>query len=97
MALVRFVQADRSLLTLPVAWTSYREPDDFERVSAGRSLWRFDDLESLRSVVDSLRERAERDDQKSVRTVFIHLGMHLPLAIRAGPVDKFFVGRSWCL
>ncbi|MDE0626827.1 MAG: DUF5372 family protein [Bryobacterales bacterium] len=55
--LVRCVQADKTLLTLPVAWTSYRAPDAFERISAGRSLWRADDLARLRCLVDSLLER----------------------------------------
>ena len=61
--LVRCVQDDKTLLTLPVAWTSYRAPDDFERISAGRSLWRADDLAMLRCMVDSLLERNRRDCQ----------------------------------
>ena len=62
--LVRCVQNDRTLLTLPVAWTSYRTPDDFERVSAGRSLWRADDLSTLRCLVDSLLKRKKVDCHK---------------------------------
>ena len=62
--LVRCVREDETLLTLPVAWTSYRLADDFERASAGRSLWRADDLATLRAVVDSLLERGGSDDQK---------------------------------
>lgn len=59
--LMRCVQDDKTLLTLPVAWTSYRAPDDFERISAGRSLWRADDLATLRCMVDSLLERKKQD------------------------------------
>ena len=62
--LVRCVQEDETLLTLPVAWTSYRTADDFERASAGRSLWRVDDLLELRAVVDSLLERGGFDNHK---------------------------------
>ena len=38
MPIVPCVQDGRILLTPPVAWTRYRVPNDFERVSAGRSL-----------------------------------------------------------
>ena len=64
VCLVRCVGKDKTLLTLPVAWTSYRPGDDFERASAGRSLWRVDDLLELRAVVDALLERGKSDDQK---------------------------------
>ena len=64
--LVRCVREDETLLALPVAWTSYRLADDFERASAGRSLRRADDLATLRAVVDSLLERGGSDDQKQV-------------------------------
>ena len=63
---MRCVREDETLLTLPVAWTSYRLADDFERASAGRSPWRADDLATLRAVVDSLLERGHLDDQKEV-------------------------------
>jgi len=62
--LVRCVQEDETLLTLPVAWTSYRAEDDFERASAGRSPWRVDDLLELRAVVDALLQRGAGHDQK---------------------------------
>lgn len=62
--LVRCVQEDETLLTLPVAWTSHRRVDDFERASAGRSLWRADDLSTLRAMVDSLLERGGFVDHK---------------------------------
>ena len=64
VALVRCVKDDQTLLTLPVAWTSYRRPDDFERASAGQSLWRVDDLRMLRAAVDALAKRKENDGQK---------------------------------
>ena len=62
--LVRCVREDETLLTLPLAWTSYRLADDFERTSAGRSLWRADDLATLRAVVDTLLERRRSHDHK---------------------------------
>jgi len=36
------------------AWTDRRPVDDFERVSAGRSLFRADDLAALRALIDVL-------------------------------------------
>ena len=62
--LVRCVGEDETPLTLQVAWTSYRQEDEFERASAGRSLWRADDLRTLRAVVGSLPERVGSYDQK---------------------------------
>lgn len=62
--LVRCVREGETLLTLPLAWTSYRLADDFERASAGRSLWRADDLATLRAVVDTLLERRRSHDHK---------------------------------
>ena len=61
---MRCVKDGQNLLTLPIAWTSYRRPDDFERVSEGQSSWRADDLEALRAAVDSLAEREGNHDQK---------------------------------
>ena len=57
--LVRCVVDEERVRSLPVAWTDQRTVDDFERVSAGRSLFRPDDLEALRAKVDVLL-----DDQK---------------------------------
>ncbi len=62
--LVRCVREDETLLTLPLAWTSYRLADDFERASAGRSPWRVDDLLELRAVVDALLQRGASYDHK---------------------------------
>ena len=44
---------------LPVAWTSRRKIDDFERISGGRSPFRPDDLERLRTRVDVLLDEQE--------------------------------------
>ena len=57
--MLRFFLDANTQCSLPVAWTSRRKTDDFERVSAGRSLFRPDDLERLRARVDVLI-----DDQK---------------------------------
>ena len=43
-----------TLRCLPTAWTDRRLVDDFERLSAGRSLFRADDLATLRALVDAL-------------------------------------------
>ena len=43
-----------TLRCVPTAWTDRRLVDDFERVSAGRSLFRADDLEALRALIDAL-------------------------------------------
>ena len=48
-----------TLRCIPMAWTDRRLVDDFERVSAGRSLFRADDLAALRALIDTLK-----DDQK---------------------------------
>ena len=53
---VRCVVDEERVRSLPVAWTERRRVDDFERVSAGRSLFRPDDLEVLRAQVDVLLE-----------------------------------------
>ena len=47
------VEADL-LVSVPVAWTGLRQVDSFETVSAGRSLFRFDELISVRILVDEL-------------------------------------------
>ena len=54
--LICCVTGNQALTVFPVAWTNYRPVDDFERVSAGRSLFRVDDLEELRDLVDVLLE-----------------------------------------
>ena len=59
VALVRCIVDEERVRSLPVAWTDRRKVDDFERMSAGRSLFRADDLEVLRAQVDVLL-----DDQK---------------------------------
>ena len=58
-ALVRCIVDEERVRSLSVAWTDRRNVDDFERMSAGRSLFRPDDLEALRAQVDVLL-----DDQK---------------------------------
>lgn len=45
-----------TLRCLPTAWTDRRPVDDFERTSAGRSLFRADDLEALRALIDTLAD-----------------------------------------
>ena len=62
--LVRCVRDDKTLLSLPIAWTSYRRQDPFEEASAGRSLLRADDLGALRALVDTLLERSEKHGHK---------------------------------
>ncbi len=52
--LVRCVVDSETLRCLPRAWTDRRSVDAFERVSAGRSLFRPDDLAALRAQVDAL-------------------------------------------
>ena len=48
-------QVDRhTIRCFPQAWTSARAVDNFERVSAGRALFRPDDLSALRVMVDVL-------------------------------------------
>ena len=59
VAVVRCLIDADTLRCLPKAWTSRRQVDDFERVSTGRSLIRFDDLIALRALIDRLT-----DDQK---------------------------------
>ena len=59
VVLVRCIVDEEWVRSLPVAWTDRRMVDDFERLSAGRSLFRPDDLEALRAQVDVLL-----DDQK---------------------------------
>ncbi len=54
--LVRCIVDENTLRCLPRAWTNLRVVDDFERVSAGRALFRADDLVALRSLVDTLLE-----------------------------------------
>ena len=52
--LVRLIVDEDTLRCLPRAWTNLRNVDDFERASAGRALFREDDLVALRSLVDVL-------------------------------------------
>ena len=59
VALVRCIVDEERVRSLPAAWTDRRKVDDFERMSAGRSLFRPDDLDALRAQVDVLL-----DDQK---------------------------------
>ena len=66
-AIVRYFAdgpAGATLASIPVSWTSLRRVDDFERVAAGRSLLRSDDLVELRELVDSLLAPAVERDQK---------------------------------
>lgn len=54
--MVSCVTGSQSLTAFPVTWTNYRTVDDFEQVSAGRSVFRVDDLQELRDLVDVLLE-----------------------------------------
>ena len=54
MQLVRCIVGEATIRCLPRAWTDLRVIDDFERVSAGRALFRMDDLVALRALVDVL-------------------------------------------
>ena len=56
--------AGPSLIGIPISWTSLGRVDDFERVAAGRSLFRADDLVALRDAVDSLRLPGRKGVQK---------------------------------
>ena len=51
---VRCVVDAETLRCLPAAWTDRRAVDDFERASGGRSLFRADDLATLRALIDTL-------------------------------------------
>ena len=62
--MISCVTGSQRLTALPVAWTNYRTVDDFERVSAGRSLFRVDDLQELRDLVDVLLETDAKRNQK---------------------------------
>ena len=54
--LVRCIVDEDTLRCLPRAWTNLRVIDDFERASAGRALFRMDDLLALRALVDTLMD-----------------------------------------
>ena len=54
VALVRCMVDEERVRSLPVAWTDRRTVDDFERLSAGRSLFRPDDPDALGAQVDVL-------------------------------------------
>ena len=53
-----------SLIGIPISWTSLWRGDDFERTSAGRSLFRADDLAALREAVDVLLAPGREGVQK---------------------------------
>ena len=53
-----------TLVSAPVSWTSLRKVDDFERVAAGRCLFRGDDLIVLRELVDTLLAPPVERNQK---------------------------------
>ena len=46
-------------VSLPAHWTSAIEPDPFVRVSAGRSLFRVEDLLGLRRLIEALNGEEE--------------------------------------
>ena len=56
--------AGPSLIGIPISWTSLWRPDHFERVAAGRSLFRAEDLVELREAVDSLLSPGPEGVQK---------------------------------
>ena len=45
---------DRIVRSVPEAWTSLRQVDAFEAASGGQSLFRLDDLQLLRNLLDDL-------------------------------------------
>ncbi len=59
MPLVRYWSSAQTIDNVPLSWTNFREADDFERVSDGRSLFRPDDLLALVELVDTLLEGSE--------------------------------------
>ena len=62
--LICCVTGPPALTAFPVAWTNYRPVDDFETASAGRSLFRVDDLQELRDLVDALSEADTQRNQE---------------------------------
>jgi Family of unknown function (DUF5372) len=47
--------ADQRVYSLPASWTDVEEPDAFTVMSAGRSLFRPEDLLALADLLESLR------------------------------------------
>lgn len=47
---------DQRIYSLPAGWTDVEEPDAFLALSAGRSLFRVDDLLALSTVVEDLSQ-----------------------------------------
>ncbi len=46
---------DQRVRSLPASWTDVEEPDAFVALSAGRSLFRTEDLLTLADLLDSMR------------------------------------------
>ena len=51
---------DQRVRSLPASWTDVEEPDAFVVVSAGRSLFRPEDLLALADLLDRLRPAKRR-------------------------------------
>jgi len=56
---VLFHNADGQLVSLPACWTSVLVPDPFVVVSAGRSLFRVDDLIRLTKLIQEWEQNHE--------------------------------------
>ena len=48
--------ADQRIYSLPAGWTDVGEPDAFVALSAGRSLFRIEDLLALGALIDELNQ-----------------------------------------
>jgi hypothetical protein len=48
---------DQRVYSVPASWTDVEGPDPFVILSAGRSLFRFDDLVALSGLIQELRQR----------------------------------------
>ncbi|MDA8075513.1 MAG: DUF5372 family protein [Actinomycetota bacterium] len=57
---------DQRVRSLPASWTDVEEPDAFVVLSAGRSLFRTEDLLALADLLDSMR--AEKPPRRVRRT-----------------------------
>jgi hypothetical protein len=58
---VFFHDQDGRLRSLPATWTSVAPPEPFVEASAGRSLFRVDDLLALAALVSRLSGRSQID------------------------------------
>ena len=48
---------DGSIISIPIGWTDYAEPDPFVVISGGKACFRPDDLLGLADLIDDLLEQ----------------------------------------